>query len=284
VLEVVEWQEASKSFEFHEIEFPEGRNGAVKISSPNPHKCMGCHMGPDPRPNWESYFHWPGAYGGNDDQLSGDLIEGESLERLNKFIEMASSRPRYRWLDSLAEGYQQTSVRDRRVHNIDITRALMRLNASRVADRIAHSVHYRDLKYAVVKSLEGTDLNVQLTSAGFPELGNLLDQCLHPSYAPGHGPDFIGSASRVVRLFHSLGEPALPWFMSFEPSVRSELVSPGDIDSDFLAAFRAQDPSLESPPDDIDKLIAEGWRQVALLPGLDAALHQCILDSTLEVR
>jgi hypothetical protein len=65
-LELIEWQPKTKSFEFHEIEFP--KQGSPHYSEPNPAKCVRCH-GTDLRPNWEHYRQWPGAYGADDDSL-----------------------------------------------------------------------------------------------------------------------------------------------------------------------------------------------------------------------
>jgi hypothetical protein len=85
-IEVVEYNEQLKQFEFREIAFSYGnsaafgelglrrdeiliRNRGVLISKPNPRKCQQCH-GQNNSPIWASYFVWPGAYGSNDDHLT----------------------------------------------------------------------------------------------------------------------------------------------------------------------------------------------------------------------
>lgn len=77
-LEVVQFRDATHSFEFREIEFKKGE--PPKYSLPNPPKCLKCHQSPDrkdvdPHPNWEPYSIWPGAYGSN----AGSLVSSSTL-------------------------------------------------------------------------------------------------------------------------------------------------------------------------------------------------------------
>lgn len=120
-LEVVQFRPATKSWEFREITFNEG--GRPQISEPNPRKCLECHQsqsraGVDPRPNWEPYAFWPGAYGSADGQVGatvsryhgvgsrarpGDeaMVEGVSREKdeIEKFLaDVKPTHPRYRYL------------------------------------------------------------------------------------------------------------------------------------------------------------------------------------------
>ncbi|HEX4923939.1 MAG TPA: hypothetical protein VFV50_07630, partial [Bdellovibrionales bacterium] len=64
-LEIIQFRKSQRRFEFREIVFRKGQ--APEISRPNPPKCLICHQSParmdvDPRPNWEPYNRWPGAY------------------------------------------------------------------------------------------------------------------------------------------------------------------------------------------------------------------------------
>lgn len=64
-LEIIQFRKAERRFEFREIVFRDGK--APDVSGPNPPKCLSCHQSParmdvDPRPNWEPYSKWPGAY------------------------------------------------------------------------------------------------------------------------------------------------------------------------------------------------------------------------------
>lgn len=64
-LEVMQFRAETLKFEFREIDFT---NGEMRLSEANPKTCLQCHqsasrVGVDPRPNWEPYNVWPGAYG-----------------------------------------------------------------------------------------------------------------------------------------------------------------------------------------------------------------------------
>ncbi|MGZ3683290.1 MAG: hypothetical protein ACXVCI_05530 [Bdellovibrionota bacterium] len=280
-LELIQWRDETRRFEFRKIDFPENEaSGSVKVSEANPRLCMGCHMGPDPRPNWESYPEWPGVYGGKDDHLSGQLAPGESMDSLRRFLASAPGRPRYRWLEQLAEGYENTG-RDRQEHNINFTDRLLKLSMIRVVDRIRNTPYYADLRYA----LSGySTFGNQLRHAGLDNLGSLADDCVNPRYTVTPPPQFLTSVSQLIRLFYALGEPALPWFLNFAPTLRSEAISPNAVDMDFSRELQIRDPGLVLPPPDADRLISEGWQRIARLPGFESGLKQCIADQGPSIR
>ncbi len=71
-LEIIQFRDKTYRWEFREITFVEGQ--APRFSEPNPAKCLECHQNPsrqtvDPRPNWEPYNFWPGAYASVDDKI-----------------------------------------------------------------------------------------------------------------------------------------------------------------------------------------------------------------------
>lgn len=87
----------------------------VSISKPNIQKCTQCHS-EKPRPIWQPYFIWPGAYGSDDDILSATYL-GPSVGRAfdirpgardaervgyNQFLDNLQN-PRYQVLPTLAE-------------------------------------------------------------------------------------------------------------------------------------------------------------------------------------
>jgi hypothetical protein len=84
-IELVQFRDGTKSFEFREIYFP--KNGSPEISPPNPRKCLECHQSPvrknvDLRPNWEPYNVWPGAFGSNSGRINnGPLKKSESFTK-----------------------------------------------------------------------------------------------------------------------------------------------------------------------------------------------------------
>lgn len=83
-VEIIEYSR-TKGFLFREIGFVnEGYKGEeigrdefnlslsnkdIMVTKANPTKCVMCHDIKNPRPIWESYFFWPGAYGSEDDNV-----------------------------------------------------------------------------------------------------------------------------------------------------------------------------------------------------------------------
>lgn len=97
-LECFQFREAERKFDFREIRFPTEDNGLgeVVFSEPNVSAdgktaCTTCH-GTDPRPNWNGYSQWPGAYGADNDTL------GAFGSDYARFVERRPTDPRYRWL------------------------------------------------------------------------------------------------------------------------------------------------------------------------------------------
>jgi hypothetical protein len=121
-IEIIQYKDSSRSFEFREIEFIDGLR--AKISGPNPKKCMECHQSQsrsnvDLRPNWEPYNIWLGAFGSNSGRVGGtplkkslsfkskiqpqdqELLELQSIEEqmLDLFFsKIQPAHPRYRFL------------------------------------------------------------------------------------------------------------------------------------------------------------------------------------------
>ena len=90
-IEAVQFRETQKRWEFREIAF--AADGHPVLSEANPKRCLGCHQGSrrtdvDPRPNWEPYQFWPGAYGAVDAML-GMEIPTELAARLKGTGELA---------------------------------------------------------------------------------------------------------------------------------------------------------------------------------------------------
>lgn len=89
VLEIIQFREAGapaappnpatppRGFEFREIVFSDLHPPAPPQYRPaNQQLCRSCHGDPEPRPNWEIYGEWPGAYGSSVDQVpnvAGDI-------------------------------------------------------------------------------------------------------------------------------------------------------------------------------------------------------------------
>ena len=173
-LECFQFRERERRFDFRQIRFPTEANGLsrVEFSASNETtdgkiRCSACH-GADPRPNWDSYDRWPGAYGTSDDELEGDA------PRYAQFVARRSADPRYRWLiqgTTRTDPYMAGDLIgiDNRP-NLKLSDALGRMNALR-ATRILESrvPTWQSLAFAV-KALECTLSGEQreaLASAGF---------------------------------------------------------------------------------------------------------------------
>ena len=67
---MMQFNEEQKAFEFFDLNFD---TYPPKLSEINPQRCISCHH-KDPRPNWDRYFFWAGAYGADDDLVYRDAI------------------------------------------------------------------------------------------------------------------------------------------------------------------------------------------------------------------
>ncbi len=144
-LEIMQFQKGENRFEFREVIFSD--SGEVTFSGPNPAKCMVCHQDVnrtniDPRPNWEPYNIWPGAYGSNSGRLYTskheknqprfqrmDTLMLENMERekeeLEKFFAKTyPEHPRYQLLEAKSYDPDFTT---------EITQILANLNFRRVS-------------------------------------------------------------------------------------------------------------------------------------------------------
>lgn len=125
-LEVAEFNQQKKEFEYREIEFNEQNISGKKpfsiseIGGPRSRafpegKCMSCHSGS--RPIWEPYFVWPGMYGSDDDypiryptNRSGydssrtfdAPIPPMVAKRYQNFVDSMSGKDRYKFLGPLS--------------------------------------------------------------------------------------------------------------------------------------------------------------------------------------
>lgn len=64
-LEMIQFKFIERKWELRELAQVDGK---LRLSDPNPRACIHCHQSPhrvvdDPRPNWEPYSRWAGAYG-----------------------------------------------------------------------------------------------------------------------------------------------------------------------------------------------------------------------------
>ena len=152
LLEVQEFIESGRRFEYHEIIFPDSTSPkGVQTSQVNPDKCIRCHQ-LDPRPNWEEYPLWEGFYGSEHDHPKG----AELREYLSYLQDGAKTGP-YKFLlrDPGSEYYPyQDEKHDYRYRvNEALGRFFSLQNAKRVARMIESNRDFSKFKYFLLADL-----------------------------------------------------------------------------------------------------------------------------------
>lgn len=95
VVETLEFEGVSGEFRLRELAFPERPRGAsgVVLSETDPPRCLRCH-GTPPRPVWDTFPLWPGAYG----ERYGASLSARERAGLTRFLARQPAHPRYRSL------------------------------------------------------------------------------------------------------------------------------------------------------------------------------------------
>lgn len=143
-LELMQFRGDTLKFEFREIDFtPSG----PKLSEANPKTCLQCHqsatrVGVDPRPNWEPYNVWPGAYGSDSGRLwARNSYEADKLRGDDRI--MVEEQPRE--YAELTQFWNVTRPADRRYSLLE-TPKKARTEKGVNFDEIAHqSVSFTDI-------------------------------------------------------------------------------------------------------------------------------------------
>lgn len=164
VLETMEFNDAHKSFEFREIQFPAqfpvqaGGTGAVRFSEPNPERCQKCHGDPA-RPIWDTHPTWPGAYG---ERYRAGLTATEQ-SGLSEFLREQPSNPRYRALLEINRFANFETFRpsartryegdERPPPNAELGAALGRLNFQAIVHQLESSPLFDAYKYVLLAAL-----------------------------------------------------------------------------------------------------------------------------------
>lgn len=143
-LEAIEYDRKTRTWNLYEIRVDE--KGAT-VSEKNPSRCTSCH-GEPPRPNWEPYLLWPGAYGERDGVLGKHAREYE-----RQFVPSAKGASPYARLSQLAQHYGAgDNVLD---PNTRLTLTLTRRNMERVAAEISTKEAYASVKWAALAAIAG---------------------------------------------------------------------------------------------------------------------------------
>lgn len=148
-LETIQFRAKSKKFEFRNLVFSKS---GLEVSRANPSLCMGCHRGPDPRPNWDRYPFWPGLYGSDDDAVGYNKAEMAGAKYLVKYSDRLA---RFKWLRDFEKHYNPVvhglSVgRSKVENNIEFTESLFLLNRMRIARILTESKYHYQTKYLLM--------------------------------------------------------------------------------------------------------------------------------------
>lgn len=208
-LEMIQFNDREKKFEFYEL--TEGKT--LQLSGKNPIQCLACHQS-NPRPNWEGYSTWPGAYGEDDDQVLQGSVE---YRQLNAFKAIAANHPRYRVLkfskgrvtnpvDRVAapyigreEDYKTLDLQNKRP-NTRLLLSLLSLNMERLARQVGNQPWFK--RYGVFALAVAHDCSTflnrretaemeRVVSAFGRKYGIELENDFNTLYFPGFEPNDI---------------------------------------------------------------------------------------------
>jgi hypothetical protein len=145
-LELFEFSRERNQFEFHNIHLEPGK--PPQFSQTNPAECLRCHR-QDPRPNWDTYQLWPGAFKADDDNLFFKEEVRVSAEQplFKRFLKNKES-PRYRGLSfEYYSGFGGTP-------NERLGVALSRMNAEKNVSFLLSSALLSAYRYALLGAIE----------------------------------------------------------------------------------------------------------------------------------
>ena len=139
-LEVIQFRDETQRFEFHEVRFPVD---PTNLPEKNPAACMQCHADPvalDPRPNWDSYFLWPGLIGSHD----GDIFARDQ----DRASAMDWAHGRYQFVKNNLPVSEPNS---------NLSQLLGLLNGQRLARMIRENSGLFPLRFAILGAVTCSD-------------------------------------------------------------------------------------------------------------------------------
>ncbi len=157
-IESVEFDDNTKSFVFREIAFGPNLDPMNPPPEKNPKICLACH-GTSPRPNWQVYNMWPGAYGSMS-RLGCDTMKVNSSEWQNykKYLSQSSRQGRYAFLaQPISTGKCPDGTTDELTFtngkttepNALLNDVFNKLNFLHLSDIIKNSASYANFKYMI---------------------------------------------------------------------------------------------------------------------------------------
>jgi hypothetical protein len=163
VVETMEFDDAEKEFRLRELVFPERAAGAdqVQVSEVNPTHCARCHGAP-PRPVWDSFPLWPGAYG----ERYGARLTARERAGLGAFLALQPAHPRYRQLLGVQRFADPETFHPSAVSqygavapeppNAELGIALSRLQSQAIARELVRQPAFTSYQYALLGVADST--------------------------------------------------------------------------------------------------------------------------------
>lgn len=249
MVEMMIYNPVAKTYAFHELDF----SGQSPVLHESPAKCLACH-GSNPRPIWDHYNNWPGAYGTDDDRYT----ESE-YAYLEAFMKKAPEHPRYKHLKKLNEGYKisfpgyRNGLSERTMvnRNRDLTLLLFQQRMKDIAHEMASHEDYQKVKglifYFLTKCYLAEGSNYQGDGPTLP--ASTLDGFMknlkkgifpshHSAFQPGQLLDYI---------FSRLGVDTNHWYISSRELSTYKLIRDGSerIHESFINYFLEETPEFE---------------------------------------
>lgn len=155
-VEMIEYDPPAATYHFYSIHFEENQKVSVEI---DPSDCKRCH-GPDPKPNWEPYNLWPGAYGSLHDSI---LERSSEKEAFINFLNHIPSSPRYQFLPQPFHVESEDSLGNKNFYLLTagvgpgstLSMLLSSLNLDRIAKKIVQSPSHSRYRPAITAALLG---------------------------------------------------------------------------------------------------------------------------------
>jgi len=205
-IEMVQFDDKKSRFDFYELQFND--SGLPTLSQANPPRCLTCHQSAarldiDPRPNWEPYDSWPGAFGSHSLE-EGSFATPQEKKDYETYEMAALTNPRYRTFHSGPSLKAPTRL----------TESLAELNFLRVSRLILeHPAIYEKNKELMREFFEGSPSDKSLLEgplkAPFAKLVAEGNPYAKPYYT------HVTTSFFLALLFESEGVDTSDWSMDF---------------------------------------------------------------------
>jgi|GEM_PF-1943580 len=221
--------------------------------------CMGCH-GSNPRPNWEAYNRWDGAYFISDDVRPGEkyLLGYQTVDHagFDRFYTAHAKNERYSVLTDLDEKFlnSSTTARTKRVDTSQFTQMAGHLNYRRIAHEIVRYDDYLRYRYVTLGALyqcerlssflpESEQEKLRKPFAEYQRSNKLLYERDENYFFLQHEVD---RTAGLRWLYEGRGFSSVrKWAMSFRRSIYAMVTPGGDAGGFISAVLMELDPELE---------------------------------------